>query len=93
MARRAAGYAMWMDTLNRIPFLLPTLVIAILLALLLGGCDGRPPATGAAAEPAKSNVYLEAVQEAEALKHSLEERRIEQERLDALLGRDQSATR
>lgn len=85
---------MRMDALNRIPFLLPTLVIAILLALLLAGCDGRPPAAGAdEAGPARSNVYLEAVQEAEALKHSLDERRVEQERLDALLGRDQPATR
>lgn len=93
MSWRAAGYAMRMDTLNRIPFLLPTLVIAILLALLLGGCDSRPPAASAEAGPAQSNVYLEAVQEAEALKHSLEERRVEQERLDALLGRDQPAAR
>ncbi len=84
---------MRMDALNRIPFLLPTLVIAILLALLLAGCDGRPPAAGVEAGPARSNVYLEAVQEAEALKHSLDERRVEQERLDALLGRDQPATR
>lgn len=89
----ASGYAMPMDTLNRIPFLLPTLVIAILLALLLGGCDGRPPAASAEPDPTRSNVYLEAVQEAEALRHSLEERRLEQDRLDTLLGRDQSATR
>ena len=82
-----------MGALDRIPFLLPTLVIAILLALLLAGCDGRPPPADAAPEPAKSNVYLEAVQEAEALRHSLEERKVEQERLDTLLGRDQSVTR
>lgn len=84
---------MHMHVLDRIPFLLPTLVIATLLALLLAGCDGRPPAASAEPEPARSNVYLEAVQEAEALRHSLEERRVDQERLDALLGRDQPAAR
>lgn len=82
-----------MQLLSRIPFLLPTMVVAFVLALLLGGCDSQPPATAEPAPPTRSNVYLEAVQEAEALKHSLEERRVEQERLDALLGRDQPATR
>lgn len=80
-----------MAALYRMPFVVPTLVIAILLALLLSGCDSPPPPRQAA-NPA-SNVYLEAVQEAEALKHSVEERNLEQQRIDELLGRTQPAVR
>jgi len=60
-------------------------------AVLLGACD-QPPAPKTAAEPLP-NVYLEAVQEAEALKHEIEERNRQQREIDSLLGRDQPAAR
>ena len=74
------------------PFFLPTLVMAVLLALLLGGCDSATPPPKARAE-AVPNVYLEALQEAEAVRHTLEERKLEEQRIDALLGRTQSPAR
>ena len=77
-----------MDALYRNALGLPSLA---LLAVLLLGCD-QPPAPKTAAEPG-SNVYLEALQEAEALKHDLEERNLQEQRIDELLGRGQSAPR
>lgn len=82
-----------MNALYRMPFVLPTLVVALLLmALLLAGCDSAaPPAT--TSRQAGSNVYVEALREAEAVKHSAEQRQQEQQRIDALLGRDQAPAR
>lgn len=61
----------------------------IIIALLgLHGCGNDQPAERMVEEPASSNRYLEAVQEAEALKHSIEERNLQQQRVDQLL-RDQ----
>ena len=70
---------------------LPSLLLIPWLALLLAACDSPPPAPKAA-EPVP-NVYLEAVQEAEALKHSIEERNLEQQRIDELLGRNAAPQR
>jgi hypothetical protein len=66
---------------------LPTL----LLSLLIAACDSEPPSRQTAAPV--SNRYLEAVQEAEAAKHALEERNQNQQRIDELLGRNQPPTR
>jgi hypothetical protein len=77
-----------MDALYRNPLGLPSLA---LLAGLLAGCD-QPPAPKTAADPVP-NVYLEALQEAEALKHEVEERNLQEQRIDELLGRGQSAPR
>lgn len=57
---------------------------SLLIALLAGGCDSPPPQTPRQDE-AVSSQYLEALQEVEALKHSLEERELEQQRVDELL--------
>lgn len=77
-----------MHALYRMPFVMPTLVVALLLLLLLGGCEAEPPQRATAKAP--SNVYLEAMQEAEAVKHSLEQRNLEQQRIDQLIGRGQA---
>jgi hypothetical protein len=76
-----------MRALYRKPFKLPSLV----LVLLLPACEDNPPPKQAA-EP-MGDTYLEALQEAEALKHSLDEHIREQQQLDELLGRDQAPTR
>ncbi len=70
---------------------LPSPLLMSLFALLLAACDSPPPAPKTA-EPVP-NVYLEAVQEAEALKHSIEERNLEQRKIDELLGRDAAPQR
>lgn len=79
-----------LNALYRMPFVLPTLVVGLLLGmlLLLGGCDSEPPPQRTS--QAVSNTYLEALQQAEAVKHSVEERDLEQRRLDALLGPGQA---
>ena len=59
---------------------------SLILVVLLGGCDSPPPQMPENSETVP-NRYLEALQEAEALKHSVEERRLEQQRIDELLGR------
>ena len=76
-----------MHALYRKPFALPSLA----LALLLPACDDKSPQP----RPPESvpNVYLEALQEAEALKHSLEEHDANQQRIDELLGRGQAPAR
>ncbi len=56
-----------------------------MLAMLLGACDSAPPPQQP--REALPNVYLEALQEAEALRHTVEERNLEQRRIDELLGR------
>ena len=76
-----------MRALYRKPYALPSLA----LALLLAACQDNPPPKQAA-EPI-GDTYLEALQEAEALKHSLDEHIREQQHLDELLGRDQATTR
>lgn len=76
-----------MTALYRNPFVLPTLLLGALLAVMLAACKQAPPPR-TAADPAPS-VYLEALQEAEALRHSLEERKLEQARIDSLIGRGQ----
>ena len=79
-----------LNALYRMPFVLPTLVVGLLLGmlLLLGGCDSKPPPQRTS--QVVSNTYLEAMQQAEAVKHSVEERDLEQRRLDALLGSGQA---
>ena len=52
---------------------------SLLLTLLLSGCGEEPLA------PSISNAELEALQEAEALRHDLKELQREQQRVDALL--------
>jgi hypothetical protein len=76
-----------MLSLYRNAFSLPSLV----LALALTACQDNPPPKQAA-EP-MSDKHLEAMQEAQALKHSLDELIREQQHLDELLGRDQATTR
>jgi len=62
-----------------------------LLTLLLAACDETPvPKT--AAEPVP-NVYLEALQEAEAVKHDIEEHNRQEQQINELLGRGQNAPR
>jgi hypothetical protein len=63
-----------------------TAVCAITIALFgLHGCGNDQPAGQKTQQPASSNRYLEAVQEAEALKHSIEERNLQQRQIDQLL--------
>ncbi|MCB1775079.1 MAG: hypothetical protein KDI88_15800 [Gammaproteobacteria bacterium] len=60
--------------------------IPIALALFcLYGCGDNPPPRVTAEESAGTNRYLEAVQEAEALKHTIEERNLQQQQVDQLL--------
>ena len=70
---------------------LPSLVLALVLTPALTACDSPPPSHQST--EAVPNVYLEAVQEAEALKHSIEERNLEQQRIDTLLERDATPQR
>lgn len=58
--------------------------LVTLVVLMLGACDTEPPPKRAA-EPVP-NQYLEALQEAEAVKHTIEQRNLEQQRIDALIG-------
>jgi len=76
-----------MDALYRKPFTLPSLT----LVLLLPACDGRPPPPRAAWSV--PNAHLEALQDAEALKFSIEEHDKNRQRIDELLGRDQTPVR
>jgi hypothetical protein len=87
---RQEALADMLNALYRMPFVLPTLVVGLLLGmlLLLGGCDTGPPPQRTS--QAVANTYLEAMQQAEALKHSAEQRDLEQRRLDALLGPGQA---
>lgn len=77
-----------MNALYRNRRILPSLLPA---ALLLAACD-QPPVPRAAAEPLP-NAYLEAVQQAEALKHEIGERDRQQRQIDELLGRGQAPPR
>ena len=83
----ANDYDEIMHALYRKPFALPSLM----LALLLPACDANPPPKPASAPV--SHTYLEALQEAEAAKHGMEERNLEQQRIDELLGRHQAPAR
>ena len=70
---------------------LPSLLLLTVVGPSLTACDNPPPPTKTA-EPVP-NVYLEAVQEAEALKHSIEENNLQQQRIDKLLDRDATPQR
>lgn len=74
-------------TLYRKAVGLPTL----LFVLLLSACDSPPPPKRVTA-PA-SNRYVEALQEAKAAQQSAERHTQEQQRIDELLGRDQTPAR
>jgi hypothetical protein len=78
-----------MIALYRNHHLLPSLLLAC-LACLTVACDGEPPPPEKTAAVVVPNVYLEAMQEAEAVKHTVEQRNIEQQRIDALIGRGQA---
>lgn len=60
------------------------------LALAVAACDRTPPPPPTVEKV--PNVYLEALQDAEALRHTIEERNLEQQRFDALLGDDTNGT-
>ncbi|WP_125932186.1 hypothetical protein [Thiosocius teredinicola] len=78
-----------MNALYRKPIALPSLLPGLILTLALGACDSQPPPEQAAKEPVP-NQYLEAIQEAEALKHTIEERNLQEKQIDELLGKGQS---
>lgn len=69
---------------------LPTLVLLIAAVTWLPGCGQDPPPETTGSSPIADH-YLEKLQEAEALKDSIEQRNLEQQRIDTLLGRDQRA--
>lgn len=71
-----------MSALYRTRYLLPSLV----LAGWLTACDTPAPPQKQAERP--TNVYAEALKEAEATKQNLESRNLEQKRIDELLGRN-----
>ena len=76
-----------MKALYRKLFVLPSLLL-----LVAGGCDGEPP-PDTRTSTAESNRYLEAVQEAEALKHAIEQHDLETRRIEQLLQPDQAPSR
>ncbi|MCB1787899.1 MAG: hypothetical protein KDJ33_16730 [Gammaproteobacteria bacterium] len=78
-----------MRRLYRMLVAVPTLTS---LALLVSACDDVPAPPRQSAEPIP-DIYLEALQDAEAVKYSLEQRGLEQRRVDALLGRAQAPER
>jgi len=65
--------------------LLASVVMTATAPLGLHGCGNDQPAERMAEQPASSNRYLEAVQEAEALKHTIEEHNLQQRQIDQLL--------
>jgi len=71
-----------MPPLYRMPLLLPTLFAAAWLT----GCDSPTPQPAQQTEQT-SNVYLETLQEAKAARDSAEEHNRQEQRIDALLGR------
>lgn len=56
--------------------------------MLLSACDTQSPADTTA--KSIGDGYLENLQEAEAARHTIEQRRLEQQRIDDLIGRDQA---
>ena len=74
-----------MNALYRNRHLLPSLM----LACLSWACEGEPPPPQENATVVP-NEYLEAMQEAEALRHTVEQRNIDQQRIDALIGEGQA---
>jgi len=76
-----------MAALYRKRFALPSLI----LVLHLTGCDDKPP-TGQTEAPIP-DAYLEALQQAEALRHSLDEFDRNQRQVDELLGPDRAPAR
>ena len=76
-----------MTALYRNRHLLPSLMLTSLAC----GCDQAAPPVDQTAKPVP-NVYLEALQEAEALRHSVEQRDLEQRRIDELIGQGQART-
>jgi len=72
-----------MHALYRMRNSLPSLI----LTLLLPACgESVPP-------PSVSDVELEALQEAEVLRHSIEEQELERQRVEAVLGVGQNSAR
>ncbi len=67
---------------------LPSLPLLAGLGLLIAACEGEPPQNRSAEVP---DVYLERLQEAEAVRYSIEQHELEQRRLEQLLGKDQAA--
>ena len=76
-----------MTALYRNRHLLPSL----LLASLASGCDQAAPPVDQTVKPVP-NVDREALQEAEALKHTVEPRDLEHQRIYQLIGRGQART-
>ncbi|MCB1801273.1 MAG: hypothetical protein KDI82_06260 [Gammaproteobacteria bacterium] len=60
----------------------------MLPAALLAACSEQRPQQQAAQTETIPPVYLEALQNAEAARHSLEQHEVEQQRVDALIGRE-----
>lgn len=67
---------------------LPSLPLLTGLGLLIAACEGEPPPQNNSDRV--PDAYLERLQEAEAVRYSIEQHELEQRRLEQLLGKDQS---
>ncbi len=68
---------------------LPTAALLACLALLIIACEDEPRPQDRSAEV--PDAYLERLQEAEAVRYSIEQHNLEQRRLEQLLGTDHAA--
>ncbi|MCB1789378.1 MAG: hypothetical protein KDJ27_14395 [Gammaproteobacteria bacterium] len=67
---------------------LPTLATLSMMALLFAACSEEAPPPPPQASEKVPNVYLEALQNAEAARFEVEKRNLEEQRINALLGRE-----
>jgi hypothetical protein len=69
---------------------MPIALPSVALAWLLSACEQTPQSQATQPLPAS---HLETIQNAEALKYEIEERDLQQRRIDELLGRGQPPAR
>lgn len=74
-----------MHTLYRMPHALPT---GLGLMLTVVGCSDEVPQQQVAQTPSLSPVYVEALQNAEAARYSLQQIELQEQRINVLFGRD-----